>query len=82
MKEYNYKLPPDCTPSDDCQFVLTWKKLDSGEPEKINKSEEKVREKMSEQWMEYHMEAVLSESLRSTEDVWVALGFSSNPQMV
>lgn len=39
--------------------------------------------KDGERWVEYHVEAAISMSLSSNaHGVWVALGFSSNPQMV
>ena len=50
-----------------------------------DKEEEKVgldKEAGKLTWIEYHVEAVLPESLRDTEHVWMSLGFSPNPQVV
>ena len=79
---YNYKHPHPCHPGVDCVFVVRW-----GEVRTLDEEEEEV----GGEWVEFHVTASLS-GLRakqgsgsphsSDSSVWVALGFSSNRDMV
>ena len=66
---YNYKHPHPCTPGVDCEFVVRWRPSAEGEGE----------------WVEFEVTADLSglgDEDGSYSLVWLALGFSSNPNMV
>jgi len=67
---FNYKWPHPCDPAKDCTFVVKWRLWDEGD----DGGNETART------AEYHVMAKVS-ALNKTS-CWIALGFSSNSQMV
>ena len=67
-ESYNFKHPHPCTPGADCTFVVMWGPV--------------VKERRGEEWVELHVTAALSDLGSSHHSVWVALGFSSDSDMV